>query len=262
MGGYSATQRLYFCGLNSLFMLCPDILSVALAYVRVITHLTVKIRVAFYSPSLQFVFWSRDALPFRPAARKSLTRFDHCVAPPGWGQGACTMSDDFDLEQELLQVAGRSKAAGKKRSRKTAYSDSEGDDDLAGGFSEEEHDDLFGSDDDDDRPKSKKKPKAAAKRATKKRNASPSPEADGVASDGDEDEPQEKYPLEGKFIDEEDRARLMSMNELDRELELAQRQEEVDKMKQTMRLRQQAKAASRKVRGAAQGVCAVSCGSV
>ena len=48
----------------------------------------------------------------------------------------------------------------------------------------------------------------------------------------------ERYPLEGKFIDSSDRARILEMNEIEREQVLAERAQEIERDRQNRALRQ------------------------
>ncbi|KAI9056399.1 plus-3-domain-containing protein [Trametes sanguinea] len=96
-------------------------------------------------------------------------------------------------------------------------SDSEGDIDdellaLAGGESE--------------RKRKRSQPNSSSKR--RKAEAEDDSDSDAEQPESEEEQTQRNpYPLEGKYIDEEDRARLMEMFEIDRENILAQRQEEM-----------------------------------
>ncbi|OSD00428.1 plus-3-domain-containing protein [Trametes coccinea BRFM310] len=98
-------------------------------------------------------------------------------------------------------------------------SDSEGDIDdellaLAGGESE--------------RKRKRSQPNSSSKR--RKAEAEDDSDSDGEQPESEEEQTQRNpYPLEGKYIDEEDRARLMEMSEIDRENILAQRQEEMQR---------------------------------
>ena len=78
-------------------------------------------------------------------------------------------------------------------------------------------------------------------------------EADATAED-DEEAP--LFPIDGKFRDEGDRARVMALTEIDREAELAERAEQVIRHRQDMTLRratmQNQAAASRNKRKAAE----------
>ncbi|GBE89807.1 RNA polymerase-associated protein [Sparassis crispa] len=93
----------------------------------------------------------------------------------------------------------------------------------------------------------KKRKKRQAKSSTPKRR-----KADVmVDSDSDSEEPESEeedqtnpYPLEGKYIDDADRQRLMQMSEIEREELLAQRQEEMQRIQDKRNLDQMLKAQS------------------
>ncbi|KAL7284626.1 hypothetical protein ACG7TL_001922 [Trametes sanguinea] len=103
--------------------------------------------------------------------------------------------------------------------RPLPMSDSEGDIDdellaLAGGESE--------------RKRKRSQPNSSSKR--RKAEAEDDSDSDAEQPESEEEQTQRNpYPLEGKYIDEEDRARLMEMSEIDRENILAQRQEEMQR---------------------------------
>ncbi|KAI5831895.1 hypothetical protein K523DRAFT_299455 [Schizophyllum commune Tattone D] len=105
---------------------------------------------------------------------------------------------DFEIDDEILALATES-SKDKKRKRKQQQSD--------GSTKRRRHSD--GTPESEDR------------------SASPEPRKKRHASSDDEDEEEgEKYPLEGKYIDEEDREHLLGLPELERENILAQRLEE------------------------------------
>lgn len=133
------------------------------------------------------------------------------------------MADDLDLEEELLQVAGRrTGGSSKKRGRSKRAADSD---------DEQDSDNLFGSDSDggsdDDQPK-RKKGSAAQKKQSRARQES---EEEDAYDDGDDDPDETGYGSD-LYIDEEDRRKLESMTELEREMILAERAEERDKQRQ------------------------------
>lgn len=113
-----------------------------------------------------------------------------------------------DLEEELLQVAGRSRGA-KKRSRKRATSSDEE-------ASEEEPD--YSDSDNEQHPR----------KSTKRQSRKSAREDDDDEEDDDADDP---YGPD-LYINEEDRRKLEAMTELEREMILAERAEERDKIKQ------------------------------
>jgi RNA polymerase-associated protein RTF1 len=116
------------------------------------------------------------------------------------------------LEEELLLVAGR-RGAGRKRSRKPA--DSDDDDDYQGkGSGSDDY-----SDDEEDRPrKSSKRSAAGGKKGAK-------------AGESEDDDPDDPYDSD-LYIDEADRQELAGKTELEREMILAERAEERDRIKQ------------------------------
>ncbi|KII91654.1 hypothetical protein PLICRDRAFT_696659 [Plicaturopsis crispa FD-325 SS-3] len=74
----------------------------------------------------------------------------------------------------------------------------------------------------------KRKRRQAPSKSSKRRKASVSTDSENdVESEEDESNP---YPLEGKYIDEADRQRLMQMSEIEREETLAQRLEELQRI--------------------------------
>ncbi|TRM66956.1 hypothetical protein BD626DRAFT_566014 [Schizophyllum amplum] len=103
---------------------------------------------------------------------------------------------DFEIDDEILALATES-SKDKKRKRKQHQSD--------GSTKRRRHSD--GTPESEDR--------SASPEARKKKHASSDEEEDG-----------EKYPLEGKYIDEDDREHLLGLPELERENILAARLEE------------------------------------
>ncbi|KAI0634196.1 hypothetical protein C8Q77DRAFT_1110366 [Trametes polyzona] len=101
-----------------------------------------------------------------------------------------------------------------------AMSDSEGDID----------DELLALAGESERKRKRSQPNSSSSSKRRKADAGDETESDAERPES-EDEPTETnpYPLEGKYIDEADRARLMEMSEIDREDILAQRQEEMQR---------------------------------
>eukprot|EP00884_Botryococcus_braunii_P003974 jgi/Botrbrau1/13578/Bobra.0307s0002.2 len=137
------------------------------------------------------------------------------------------MEDELSLEEELLQVAGRNRSGGKKRRRVASESDEEG----------QVHEDS-GEYDDDVGPSTK----------SKSRRRSPT-EEEGVGSDITDYGDGYGSDLMG---DEEDRAKLMAMNELDREMILAERSEARDREREQRKTSQLLKQRQREMDQAAQ----------
>ncbi|CAL8470100.1 g9642 [Coccomyxa elongata] len=133
------------------------------------------------------------------------------------------MGDDLSFEEELLlQVAGRSrpsaKSQGKKRNRR-AVSISDDDDDFDA--------EAQGDRDEEDVPTQDKRPSSGQK----KRSRKDAQESEQVS---DEDEFDDGYGSD-LMGDEEDRANLMAMNELQREMILAERAEKRDLERERLR---------------------------
>ncbi|OCH94623.1 plus-3-domain-containing protein [Obba rivulosa] len=91
--------------------------------------------------------------------------------------------------------------------------------------------------------KKRKKQRQAKSSAAKRRKADVS-DSDSEQPESEEDDAANPYPLEGKYIDEEDRNRLMEMPEFDREGILAQRLEEMQRIQDQRNLDQMLKAQS------------------
>ncbi|KAK9809057.1 hypothetical protein WJX72_008658 [[Myrmecia] bisecta] len=127
------------------------------------------------------------------------------------------MDDDLDLEEELLQVAGRSRQTGNKRSRsRRAPSDSE--DEAA----------LDSGDDSQEQPGRKKQATVPLKK-----RAAASREDEAGSDDGSEAF-DDGYGSD-LMGDAADRQRLMAMNELEREMILADRAEARDRERERRR---------------------------
>ncbi|CDO72114.1 hypothetical protein BN946_scf184962.g57 [Trametes cinnabarina] len=89
-------------------------------------------------------------------------------------------------------------------------------------------DELLALAGDSERKRKRSQPNTSSKR--RKAEAGDDTESDAEQPESEEEQPQTNpYPLEGKYIDEDDRARLMEMSEIDREAILAQRQEEMQR---------------------------------
>ncbi|KAM0748359.1 plus-3-domain-containing protein [Meredithblackwellia eburnea MCA 4105] len=82
-----------------------------------------------------------------------------------------------------------------------------------------------------------------SKRQTKKQQQPDSDDDDD--DDSDDDHAYSKYPLEGKFIDEQDRARILAMPELDRENILGERADELNQAATRRSLRRMVRAKER-----------------
>eukprot|EP00798_Chlamydomonas_sp_ICE-L_P017800 gene17800-24175_t len=133
------------------------------------------------------------------------------------------MADELDdLDLELLQVAGRAKGSKKRRQ--------DSDDDS----------DIFGSESDDE-PRRKGPAKKLTKSSGGARRKGIQSESD-YESDGDDDDlgDEDGYGSD-LYIDEEDRRKLEAMTELEREMILADRAEERDKLRQRRALLKKAK---------------------
>lgn len=127
-----------------------------------------------------------------------------------------------DLDDELLQFAqGGKGGAAKKRSRKQADSDDDSED--------------FNPSDSDD---------GAQRQPAKKRVAAGTPKKAKRAQESDDDDALDGVDSE-LFEDDEDRRRLLGMNELEREMILAERAEKRDKELQRQQLLQQGRAAEK-----------------
>ncbi|KAF8662380.1 hypothetical protein AX16_001164, partial [Volvariella volvacea WC 439] len=78
--------------------------------------------------------------------------------------------------------------------------------------------------------KRKRKPASSDAKSTKKRKPDVSDSGSEDAQGSDDDDSADPYPLDGKFVDEADRRKLMDMSEIEREEILAQRLEERQKL--------------------------------
>lgn len=139
------------------------------------------------------------------------------------------MADDFELEEELLAVAGH--ATRKRKAKKAGIRD------------EDEVGDMFESDaedSDDDDPASK-----LPVRKRQKNKAAAAAAGGGSARDLADDA--------DLYEDEEDEQKLAAMTELEREMILAERAEKRNRAKQRAELLQETKGKEGKVR-AAQGL--------
>ncbi|KAG0703565.1 hypothetical protein DFH29DRAFT_916098 [Suillus ampliporus] len=92
----------------------------------------------------------------------------------------------------------------------------------------------------------KRKHQASSSRAsaTKKRRTEVSDDSEPEGEPESEEESEVKYPLEGKYIDESDRERLLSMPEIEREEILAGRQEELMRIQDKRKLHEMLQAQS------------------
>jgi RNA polymerase-associated protein RTF1 len=145
------------------------------------------------------------------------------------------MADEMDLENEMLSLAGRSGTASGKRSRKQR---------AAAGS--DESDELFDLDSDDeydadyDGGGGKQRGKASGSKRQAKRGRA-------AVEDEEEEEEGDGYGSD-LYIDEEDRAKLAAMTELQREMILADRAEERDQLRQRRALLKQSKSVADKAR--------------
>ncbi|KAI0827453.1 plus-3-domain-containing protein [Trametes gibbosa] len=96
-------------------------------------------------------------------------------------------------------------------------SDSEGDID----------DELLALAGESERKRKRSQPNTSSKR--RKADVGEDTDSDPARPESEDETETNPYPLEGKYIDEADRARLMEMSEIDREDILAQRQEEMQR---------------------------------
>ncbi|KAI5120538.1 hypothetical protein M0805_004546 [Coniferiporia weirii] len=76
----------------------------------------------------------------------------------------------------------------------------------------------------------KRRKKSSARSSAKRRKAEMSAQSDSEQEYESEEDDLNPYPLEGKFVDETDRLRLMQLPEIERENILAQRQEEIQRV--------------------------------
>ncbi|KAG1737572.1 uncharacterized protein EDB91DRAFT_1140758 [Suillus paluster] len=92
----------------------------------------------------------------------------------------------------------------------------------------------------------KRKHQASSSRASaaKKRRTEVSDDSEAEGEPESEEESEVKYPLEGKYIDESDRERLLSMPEIEREEILAGRQEELMRIQDKRKLHEMLQAQS------------------
>ncbi|KAG1778705.1 hypothetical protein EV702DRAFT_1091252 [Suillus placidus] len=92
----------------------------------------------------------------------------------------------------------------------------------------------------------KRKHQASSSRASaaKKRRTEVSDDSDAEDGPESEEESEVKFPLEGKYIDESDRERLLSMPEIEREEILAGRQEELMRIQDKRKLHEMLQAQS------------------
>ncbi|OJA11412.1 hypothetical protein AZE42_05742 [Rhizopogon vesiculosus] len=91
----------------------------------------------------------------------------------------------------------------------------------------------------------KRKHQASSSRpSAKKRRTEVSDDSEAEDEPESEDESEVKYPLEGKYIDESDRERLLSMPEIEREDILAGRQEELMRIQDKRKLHEMLQAQS------------------
>ncbi|KAG2359874.1 hypothetical protein BDR07DRAFT_1462286 [Suillus spraguei] len=92
----------------------------------------------------------------------------------------------------------------------------------------------------------KRKHQASSSRvsATKKRRTEVSDDSDAEDGPESEEESEVKFPLEGKYVDESDRERLLSMPEIEREEILAGRQEELMRIQDKRKLHEMLQAQS------------------
>ncbi|KAG1655298.1 hypothetical protein FOA52_002457 [Chlamydomonas sp. UWO 241] len=153
--------------------------------------------------------------------------------------------DDDDLEQELLAVAGRNRPGKRARGKAASESEFEEDDD-----DDDEDDDLFGSDSDDGGGRGGGR---KATRNTPAKRGRKAAEEEEEEEDGEEEEDEDEGGYGSDlYIDDEDREKLGALNELQREIILAERAEERDKQRQRKSLLKSAKDGDKdKTRGAA-----------
>ncbi|KAI0672359.1 plus-3-domain-containing protein [Trametes maxima] len=78
-----------------------------------------------------------------------------------------------------------------------------------------------------ERKRKRSQPNTSSKR--RKADVGDETESDAELPESEDETETNPYPLEGKYIDEADRSRLMAMSEIDREAVLAQRQEEIQR---------------------------------
>ncbi|KAK7449230.1 RNA polymerase-associated protein rtf1 [Stygiomarasmius scandens] len=97
-------------------------------------------------------------------------------------------------------------------------------------------------------PEKKRKRSKTKNSSSKRRKPDDSDEGEGPESEDLED----PYPLEGKYVDEADRQRLLEMSEFDREEILAQRMEEVQKIKDKRAISQMVNAQRSELDGVAK----------
>jgi len=154
--------------------------------------------------------------------------------------------DDFELEEELLLVAGRGAAAKRARGRRTADSESDAvsDDD----------DDLFGSDSDSGargggrggKGRQASKGGARTRKAARRDESEEEEDASESASDSEDSDGDDDGYGSDLMGGDDDRERLAAMTELDREMILADRAEERDKARQRKALLKSTKAKEKK----------------
>ncbi|KAF5372598.1 hypothetical protein D9758_005224 [Tetrapyrgos nigripes] len=97
-------------------------------------------------------------------------------------------------------------------------------------------------------PEKKRKRTKSKNSSSKRRKADDSDEGEGPESEDLED----PYPLEGKYVDDTDKQRLMQMSEFEREDILAQRMEEVQKIKDKRAISQMVNAQRTELDGVAK----------
>ncbi|TFY60930.1 hypothetical protein EVJ58_g4828 [Rhodofomes roseus] len=92
----------------------------------------------------------------------------------------------------------------------------------------------------------KRRKRQAQGSGAKRRRADRGPEeaSDADQTESEDEEERNPYPFEGKYVDEADRQRLLSMSEIEREDILAQRQEEMQRIQDKRNLEQMLKAQS------------------
>lgn len=149
-------------------------------------------------------------------------------------------SDDDDLNNELLQVAGGRTSGGKRGRAAASVSDSPSDEVL--------------DDSEDDWDSGARGKGSGRKPSAKKRRAAAESSGGEDEDDGEEDDLEafdDGYASD-LMGDAEDRARLAAMSELDRELELAERGEKRDDMLERRKLLQKQRQAERKQKPAAR----------
>ncbi|KAH9834944.1 plus-3-domain-containing protein [Rhodofomes roseus] len=92
--------------------------------------------------------------------------------------------------------------------------------------------------------KKRRKRQAQGSGAKRRRAEGPEEASDADQTESEDEEERNPYPFEGKYVDEADRQRLLSMSEIEREDILAQRQEEMQRIQDKRNLEQMLKAQS------------------